>query len=229
MDVVFQTLIAFFLTGVLGTWISHNWQARALKDSRYYEAQKSRHQLMIETAQHTTELLSKRLYALQRVILNANDSEMLKGALQDHAEATRNWNEKLMSIEVALKSYFRHVYSDELEEIQSEMAALARDVVYAIHHDRLNVAGAWERVVVVRRHCFRFLREMIEEAKLLDREMHFGVRISYSREDIDSWSTKDLVKGLITSRIEGKSIVRAPSDFGIPVDRWDARLGIDEH
>lgn len=229
MDVVFQTLIAFLFTGVLGTWISHNWQSRALKDSRYYDAQKSRHQLMIDTAQETTELLSKRLYALQRLILNVNDPERLTSALEDHGQATKIWNEKFMSIEVALKSYFRQVYSGELENIQSELAALARDVAHGIHNGHLNVGDAWSRAVVVRRQCFEFLKEMIDEAKLLDREMHFGVRLSYSREDIESWSTKDLVKGLVTSRVEGQSIVRAPSDFGIPVDRWDARLRIDQH
>ena len=229
MDTLLQTLIAFLLTGVLGGWITHNWQSRALKDSRYYEAQKSRHLLMIETAHETTELLSRRLYALQRIILNANDSNMLEDALKDHVQATKVWNEKLMSIEVSLKSYFRHVYSGELEDIQSELAALSRDVAHAINNNSLNVGSAWDRVVVVRRHCFGFLRGMIEEAKLLDREMHFGVRLTYSHEDIDSWSTKDLIKGLVTSRIEGQTIIRAPSDFGIPVDRWNARLGIDEH
>lgn len=229
MEIILQTLLAFLLTGVLGGWLTHNWQDRARKDGRYYDAQKSRHQLMMDTAQQTTDLLAKRLYALQRIILNANDPEVLAIAISDHAIATKVWNEKLMSIEVALKSYFRNVYSYDLEVIQSDMAALSRDVLQSIRRGDLDAGTAWSKAVDVRHQCFGFLRQMIEEAKLLDREMHFGVRLNYSKEDIDEWSTKDLIKGLFTTRIEDQSVVRAPSDFGTPVNRWEARLGIDEH
>ena len=227
MSTIFQALLAFFFTVVLGTWVTHVWQRRSLKENRHYENSKRRYDLMLQTTKDLTEDLSKRIYALQRLVLNYNGVGM-PAAMQHHLACVISWNEKLMSFEIALKSYFEHVHASDLENIQNEMAKLSNIISSGIQNQSLNTAAAWSSVVNIRRSAFVLVREMVEEAKLLDRQIHFGVRLTYDRYSIERWSTKDLIKSLFAGRVEGQSVGRSASDFGLPVSAWEARLGVNE-
>ncbi len=70
---------------------------------------------------------------------------------------------------------------------------------------------------------------MVEEAKMLDREMHFGVRVVYGADEIRNWTTLDLFKALFLDLKQAESIIRPPSDFGSPVSIRETRFGVDQH
>jgi hypothetical protein len=226
---VFQALLAFILTGILGSWIAHVWQSRSAKETRFFEASKEMYGQMAAAADDLASLVGKRIYASQRLCLTGKGSPLFEVALTSFRQSVFEWNEQLLSIELAIRTKFRDSHLYEFEELQNELAEvtllLERYLANGGNDARLAVL---RRLRGLRNRFFEFTQQMMREARLLQRQMHFGVVVNYDRYEIDKMSTKDLIKCLFTSRVEPKPVIRAPSDFGLPVSVGQARLGIYE-
>jgi len=224
-----QAILAFILTGILGSWIAHAWQTRSAKETRFFEASKEMYGQMAAAADDLSALIGKRIYASQRICLTAKGSPLFDAALDAFRKSVIEWNERLLSIELAIRTKFRDSHLYEFDELQSDLAhvtlLLERYLTADDDGQRLMVL---RRLRALRNRFFEFTQQMMREARLLHRQMHFGVVVNYDRYEIDKMSTKDLIKCLFTSRVQAKPIIRSPSDFGLPVSVGQARLGIYE-
>ena len=228
-DTFLQAVLAFILTGIAGTWIAHTWQSRSAKEARFDEASKSMYAQMEAAATELAALAGKRIYASQRVCLVRPESPSFDKAVQEYRASIIEWNERLLSLELAVRMRFRDASLREFEVMQTRLAMLSTRLdSYVTRKDRSVVRELDRELRTLRGDFFTFIQEMMREARLLHRQMHFGVLVRYERYEIEKMSTPDLIKCLFTSRIESKPIVRSPSDFGAPVDVWEARLGIYE-
>jgi len=224
-----QAIVAFILTGVIGSRIAHSWQARAAKEARFFEASKDMYTQMMSAAEGIASLIGKRLYAMQRVCLLSPTSSDYNNAVSSYHAAIIEWNERLLSLELAVRTRFKNASLSEFERIQGRLAHVTRLVERLIaSNDRDQRSSVMEELRRVRAEFFYFTQSMTKEAQLLHRQMHFGVVVKYDRWEIEQMSTQNLVKALFTSRIEGQAVVRSPSDFGLPVSVGDARFGIYE-
>lgn len=228
IDGFFQTILAFILTGILGGWIAHMWQARSAKEARFFEASKEMYNQMSAAANELSSLAGRRIYASQRLCLTSRDSQSFDDALRNFRASVIEWNEHMLSLELAIRTKFRHATLSEFEGLQAALVSVTSDVEAYANGVRINRGSVLQRLRAVRFSIFEFTQSMMQEAKLLHRQMHFGVVVQYERFEIDKMSTQDLIKCLFTSRVEAKPIVRSPSDFGLPVSVYDARLGIYE-
>ena len=229
LSAVLQALFAFILTGVVGSWIAHAWQARAARESRFFDASKVMYQQMVDAADSLSALAGRRIYASQRVCLVNTDSEEFDAAVAQYRAVVIEWNEKLLALELSVKTKFRTAYLSDFERMQGDFAIVARHIA-----DRISKSPSMppqeilRKIRILRSEFFTFTQNMMKEARLLHRQMHFGVRVTYDRDGVRKMSTQNLIKLLFTSRIEGQAVVRSPTDFGLPVNVNDARFGIYE-
>lgn len=225
--VIVQTIMAFILTGVVGGWIAHKWQTRSAQEARFFEASKVRYEQMLSAADDLSALIGKRLYASQRICMMSRESADFTVALKSYRSSVVEWNERLLSLELAVRTRFRDTSLFEFERLQRELANASVAIDKLLRSETGESRGAVLRQLRgVRANFFNFTQRMLSESRLLHRQMYFGVLIRYDQNEIDRMSTKDLVKALVSSRVEGESVVRSPTDFGLPVRVGDAWLGI---
>lgn len=229
MTFLLQAIVTFFLTVVAGNWLSGRWQERNARQQRYHEALKSRYDRIDHTIQKFTSLAGTRIYRTQRLVLNYPDKDGLEAALADLSVSIKEWNEAMMAVEVNVQSHFKKSKRVSLESIEGSFSSVTNALLRQIRLNRLDKATALEEIGILRHQCFGFIRGMVEEAKTLDREMHFGVRVAYDSSEIRNWKTSDLFKALFLDLKQADSVVRPPSDFGSPVSIGETRFGVDQH
>lgn len=224
---IIQAIVAFALTGVVGGWIAHRWQMRSAREARFFEASKVRYEQMLNAADDLSTLIGKRLYASQRVCMISRESTDFDEALKNYRASVVEWNERLLSLELAVRTRFRDTSLFEFERLQTELAAVSDQIDRLLRSEKdKSKDGVLRQLRGVRANFFNFTQRMVNESRLLHRQMYFGVLIRYDQSEIDKMSTKDLVQALVSSRVEGESVVRSPTDFGLPVRVGDAWLGI---
>lgn len=229
LSALVQALFAFVLTGIVGTKLAHSWQARASKENRFFEASRDMYQQMIAAADQLSDLVGRRLYASQRLCLVSNDSIMRDDVIRRYKDIVLDWNEKLLAIELSIRTRFRHSSLREFELLQSDFYHIGRHLENFISgNNSKKKSEILHDIGILRQKFFRFTQSMMNEAQILHRQMHFGVNVPYELQSLDKMSTQNLIKLLFTSRIESQSIVRSPTDFGLPVQIRDARFGIHE-
>jgi len=183
---------------------------------------------MSDAAELITTLVGRRIYASQRLCL-ATDESTREEALQAFRQVVVEWNERLLEIELAIRSRFRDTYLISFEYLQSDLAQVSANVLAVTRGDTdVSRSDTLNSLKVIRNDFFVFIEGMLREARLLHRQMHFGVRLQYERDALDKLSTLDLFKLLISPGIKSQGVVRSPSDFGQPVSVGDARFGIYE-
>ena len=224
-----QAAFAFVLTGVIGGRIAHVWQARAAREARFFDASKDMYNQMVGAADDLSALIGKRLYSSQRVCLVKRGTPSFDEAVSGYRSVIIEWNERFLSLELAVRTKFRHASLNHFEHLQKDLVNVTTHIDnYIKESPTLSNAEMLNRIRLVRASFFSFTANMMREAKLLHRQMHFGVVVKYDHIEIDKMSTQNLIKSLFTSRIEGEAVVRSPSDFGLPVSVNDARFGIYE-
>lgn len=227
MDTLFQALLTFSLTIVAGAWITSMWQERSARQQRYFESSKERYEKIDKTVKDITRHFGIRIYRTQRAVLFYPDMKMVKSCLEDLNKFVVEYNEKLMEFELSIRSYFRMSYLSDIEDIQFKFYSITREVNRGVQIGNLDRAGVLSKLGDLRRTCFVMIRGMIDEAKDLDREMHFGVVLRYDETQIEKWTTLDLLKSIFFDRRQVHSIVRPPSYFGSPVGADEARFGVN--
>ena len=174
-DTFLQAVLAFILTGIAGTWIAHTWQSRSAKEARFYEASKSMYAQMEAAATELAALAGKRIYASQRVCLVRPESPSFDKAVQEYRASIIEWNERLLSLELAVRMRFRDASLREFEVMQTRLAMLSTRLdSYVTRKDRSVVRELDRELRTLRGDFFTFIQEMMREARLLHRQMHFG-------------------------------------------------------
>lgn len=229
MQLLVQTILAFFFTVVLGTRIAHVWQTRAAREVRFFEASRAIHQQMREASDELIGQVGRRVYAMQRLCLSPPGSIGFDEAREELRAAVLDWNKHLLKMELSVRILFRETYLNTLEELQQRMALTTTKIFHSADGKRAySQQQLLYEVVTLRHDFFGFAQGMVKEANLLHRQMHFGVKVDYDQYNLEKLSTKDLLKLLFAPGVQRKGVIRTPSDFGTPVSVWEARFGVNE-
>lgn len=211
-----------------GAWIANRWQSKSAREARFFDASADFYREMTQAANMLADLSGRRIYATQRVCLTPSGGPSEEAAYANLSEIIREWNEKSMIIELSIRSYFKTAALVEYEGIQADLVRITNKIISRRPLSTSQRQDYYIEVNHLRHSFFQFTRNMIAEARLLHRQMHFGVKIVYRSKNLPKLSTFDLFKQLFAYQIEGASVVRPPSDFGLPVGIDDARFGINE-
>lgn len=222
------SLLITLLTAALGAWLAFLWQSRAQRNERYYTALTERLRAMRQSTEFATPILSNRVYAIQRLILNIGDPAGFEKAAGDEKNSSLVHNDSLMKIELSLQMYFQNVYLVELEDWQRRIRALPVAARRRQFEGRSYSEDILIEVQSLRHELFQLLGRMIQEAEHLDRQIHYGVKLTYSRNDVRFWKKSELIKGILFPRKDFSSVFRPASDFLEPLRIDGSRTRIDE-
>jgi len=227
MEAIFSVLI----TAGLGTWLAYVWQQRSAKDTRYFDASKTQHELMREAARNLAKLAGERFYSTHRLCRISPANPYYDEAKEDFRQSVLTWNRQHLQMDLDVRTLFAGASVVDFERLQTDLAALTNLVSRRLDSVKAGDPPAYElirEVESLRGRFFQFLQGMIKEADFLFRQMHFGVQLKYNRQDIHRYSTSDLVKVLLRGTEQESAVLRSPTDFGQPVGSLDARFGINE-
>ncbi|MCE3543728.1 hypothetical protein LXJ56_26460, partial [Escherichia coli] len=86
------------------------------------------------------------------------------------------WNERLLSLDLSVRTRFRDASLSQFEWLQARLAEATRKLNAFIASDsRTGQAAILRELREVRAEFFNFTQNMVREARLLHRQMHFGV------------------------------------------------------
>lgn len=229
MTLIMQAIVGFLLTYVLGSRLTAHWQQRASKQQRYHDALMLHRAEMVRATQTLAELVGKRFYRTQRVLFNYRNVSSNPRLKEELSEIVVEWNERSVEISLDIRAYFENSYLNDFERLQSQLA----NVTSLILSNRTMTPTEIRQLAIylsdLRSEYLAFVQGMLYEQRDLDREMYFGVEIRYDRKNLVYWSTWELFKALFVARIQLHSVLRAPSDLGVPQAIWKARSRIDKH
>lgn len=229
MILILQTLVGFFLTYVVGSRLSAHWQQRASNQTRYHEALILHRAEMVRATTILADLVGKRFYRSQRVLLNHGKHDRIPQLISELSLVVVEWNERSVEISLDIRAHFQRSYLNDFESLQSELAEITNEVLSVSLLKSWEVKCLLDRLSVLRSRYILFVQGMLYERRDLDRELYFGVQISYDRDNLIYWSTWELFKALFVARIQHESVLRSPSDLGMPQVVGKARARINEH
>jgi hypothetical protein len=212
------SVISVLITAGLGTWLAYVWQQRTVKQTRYFDASKSQFELMREAVAEFAKVIGRRLYATHRVCALDSTSSRFDSALDELFLSIEDWNKNYLQIELNVRTLFVNSTASDLERLQSQLTLLSNKVIISAQASSNHRKTLLKDVALLRQSYFRFLQAMIDEADYLFRQMHFGVKLNYDRWSIRYFSNLQLVKALFSGAEDESTVVRAPTDFGLPVD-----------
>lgn len=221
------SIVSVFITAALGTWLAYVWQQRSAKQSRYFEASKAQFELMRQAASEFAEIIGRRLYATHRVCALEINNPRFTSAFDELVRSIEDWNNSYLKIELNVRTLFERSAASDLEVIQSRLAGLSERVLKSVKLSSYKRADLIHEVALIRVMYFKFLQRMIDEADYLFRQMHFGVELKYDRFEVRYFSNLQLLKALFSGAEDEAAVVRAPTDFGLPVSTNRARLRIN--
>lgn len=225
-----ETVISVLITASLGTWLAYRWQQRSIKEGRYFDASKTQYELMISAGDKLATLVGTRLYASHRLCRISQSNTYYDEAVEDFRQAVLSWNREHLKNDLNIRTLFRSSSVVQFESLQNRLAALTNNISRRLETVK---AGDDPEYLLIRQienlrgDFFVFLQGMMSESNSLFRQMHFGIKVNYCDPDIELYSNVDLFKALFSGPDQQASIVRSPSDFGLPVTASNARLGVD--
>lgn len=228
LDTVFQAS-ALLASAVIGASAAHKWQQRSSRDARLFDASKETYGQMSTAATEIISLIGRRIYASQRLCLADRSSDNYRKYIEDFRTAVEDWNIHHLSMDLNVRSLFKGAYLSDFELLQNRLAAVTSRVdsyAQSGNGDPVRIKETFSRL---RYDYFLFAQSMQKEARLMYRQMHFGIRLDYAAWDIEKFSTRQLFVSLLSGRVEEISIIRSPSDLGQPLVASEARFGVYEH
>lgn len=226
------TLLSVLLTVLLGSYVAHVWQMRSSKESRFFEGTKFSLDSMVRAYSDIADGIGRRIYTAQRLARLSPADDQFCTAKEEFRESILDWNKRLLSLEVQVKTLFKDSYVSDFERLQQELARISGLVsarLKTIDNRTPPAYGIVRSLETLRHDYFEFIRQMVVETNNLYRQMHFGVLVGYNADSIKYYSTPGLIKSLFTGPRDDSAIVRSPTNFGRPVSTWEARLGVYEH
>lgn len=226
-----DTVLSVLITAGLGTWLAYVWQQRSAKQDRFFEASKTKYEQMRAAARNLAGLIGSRIYATHRLCRISQSNEFFDEAKENFRRSVIEWNQNHLQIDLDIRTLFTDTAVTDFENLQGQLAALTNEVSRRLENVEAGDPPAYElmrKIETLRGNFFLFLQGMIKEADHLFRQMHFGVILQYNRNDINRYSTTDLIKTLFYGSEKESAVLRSPTDFGLPVSSRDARLGIDK-
>jgi len=127
---ILKLAMGFFLTTIVGGYLSHSWQTRAAEIQRDAEQKKYEIQTATGVFEQISRLMDKRLYRMRQVSMGLGNEvghESMTGRWEAYRETLYEWNENLNRNLALTQMYFGQKARDTLEQdIQSRFITFGR-------------------------------------------------------------------------------------------------------
>lgn len=222
MDKLATIFLTFLLTGLVGNWLVHKWQARNWLTQQKFLGREKEYAALKELIDEVTRLLAARIYLAQRLTfaIRAASGEAPGSPVSDHDAIVKEWNERLPSFYARLPLLVRDGIGMELEtsfhvplvaitlRIESVKKRKAQNQLVP-DSEFAEISHALNRL---KGKAVKFNKSLIRFADTLQGEIYVGKRLAFNRANLNQLSTSELIKALFISDVKAHSIVRTPLD-----------------
>lgn len=221
MDLL-KILVGFLLTGLIGNWLVQRWQTRNWFLQQRYLGQEKEYVALKELSDEIATLLAVRVFHMQRIartLVSGEDSQF-KDRLKDYDEAVKRWNERLHSFYVRLPLLVENDAALQLERnIQKELVNTSEAIDRLVQLRKSGkkvektVSSQIERELnIIQGRSIAFNKRLMRLIRLRRTDIYFGTPINFSAQNLERFSTRQLIKALFIRNINSFSIVRTPAD-----------------
>jgi hypothetical protein len=222
MESLLSIVVGFVLTGLIGNRLVQTWQARNWLLQQRFLGQEKEYVGLKELADEIVSLLSVRIYhmrRLNRAIATGVDEDVVSN-LKEYDDILKRWNERLPSFYIRLTMLADYDLALRLEDsIQADLVRVGADIEYLTAKHKIGASinkNQSSRIVSdlnkIQGSSISFNKHLLNVLHSRRVDVYFGKRIPFSPENLQHFSSWQLVKALFIRDVNSLSVVRAPSD-----------------
>lgn len=222
MESLLPIIVGFLLTALIGNRLVQTWQSKNWLLQQRFLGQEKEYVGLNDLADEIVSLLSGRIYYMRRLngAIASGTEEDVATKLKEYNDILKRWNERLPSFYIRLPMLADYDLALRLENsIQAKLVRVGADIesLYArrkagtpINEHRSNQINA--DLNKVQGSSISFNKKLLEVLHSRRVDVYFGKRIEFLPENLQHFSSWQLVKALFVRDINSLSIVRAPTD-----------------
>lgn len=222
MESFLSIVVGFVLTGLIGNRLVQAWQARNWLLQQRFLGQEKEYVGLKELADEIVSLLSVRIYhmrRLNRAIATGVDEDVVSN-LKEYDDILKRWNERLPSFYIRLTMLADYDLALCLEDsIQADLVRVGADIEYLAAKHKISAPinkNQSSRIVSdlnkIQGSSISFNKHLLNVLHSRRVDVYFGKRIPFSPENLQHFSSWQLIKALFIRDVNSLSVVRAPSD-----------------
>jgi hypothetical protein len=222
MTSVTTVVVGFILTGVIGNWLVQAWQTRNWLIQQRFAGQEKEYLALKELADEIAGLLGTRMYHMQRLASNLlhSSDEKLAARVADYDDALKRWNERLTSFYVRLPLLASYDLTYRLERsIQVPLVDTGSNLEKLLNArqsgsvlDQKSIVKIQNRLNSIQGRVVSFNKEMLHTVEARRTEVYYGKKVGYSQENLEHFSTWQLVKAIFVRDVNSLSVTRSSLD-----------------
>jgi len=227
MSTIIAVIVGFVLTGLIGNRLVQAWQQRTWLLQQRFLGHEKEYLALKDLADEVASLLGARIYRTQRLILSLRGSsgEQLSSRAADYDDIVRRWNERLTSFYVRLPLLASYDLARRLESaIQQKLVRTGSNVDELVQQrltgraiDRQIIGDIMRTINLIQGSAISFNKELLRVVEARRTEVYYGKRVGFSLNNLDKFSTWQLVKALFVRDVHSFSIVRPTLDLHLPL------------
>ncbi len=217
-----QILLGFLLTGLIGNWLVHKWQARSWFMQQRFLGKEKEYLALKELADELVTLLGVRIFRMRRLnrVLAAGSPVQIEERHREYEEALQRWNEKLASFYIRLPLLAEYNFAWQLERyIQAELVRIGGRIE-TLARERLSGAaitrGEPSKIEAdlnkLQGRAIGLSKSLLRAVKERRIDVYYGKEVPFTSANLHCFSTWQLVKALFVRDVNSLSVVRASLD-----------------
>jgi hypothetical protein len=198
------TVLGFFLTYVVGSWLTSAWQIRNWRYQKESDIIKERISLQIELVEELGNLIGKRLSRMQRLLsaIRGGDSESIENSWNANDKVVLDWNDNISGTSTKLRQHFSFEDQIYFESYILKFFSEIQEKIYREYRkenaDNNNIENIQNNLYMLRRQTNIFIKDLWDE---IDKtKASFDGVVDISIENLEKLSYLFLIKSLFKAR-----------------------------
>lgn len=213
---IIATIAGFLLTGVVGNYLVHRWQFRNWLTQQKIGSIEKEYSEIKELAEEFSKVSNERIFSMRAVLysLRTGDQQLHETRKSEYRDSLKIWNQRYgyfsakfpFLMTQSQTRYFEKQIHEQLVAASTLLdSAIAADIREPTTRGRIEtmlnqIIGA----------CIILTNEILQAAKSKHMSIYKEITLPYNVDNIEKYSTWQLIKALFIKNVNGFSIVRSP-------------------
>jgi hypothetical protein len=222
VDQYVQIVVGFLLTGLIGNWLLHKWQARTWLLQQRFLGKEKEYVALKELTDELASLLGIRIFRMRRLnwLVASGTVADIADRLREYDEALQRWNEKLASFYIRLPMLADYQFAWQLEHlIQADLVSIGGEIEGLVKKRKASVPvlkGEPFKIEVelnkLQGKVIALTKRLLHEVKERRVDVYYGKKVLFSAANLRYFSTWQLVKALFVRDVDSLAVIRASLD-----------------
>lgn len=211
---IISTIIGFVLTGLIGNYLVQKWQLRNWLTQQKIAAVEKEHIELKELAETFSAFANERIFSMRAALysLKTEDKELKTQRTEEYRESIKNWNQKYGYFSAKLPLLMSQAHTQDFDKkIHRKMVETSILIDKAIAKKKApsNANLIEHKLIEINKHTIILTNEILQSSRQKRNSIHEKVTLSYNIENIEKYSTWQLIKALFIKNVNSFSIARS--------------------